>query len=445
VIRLLSLKSGLRSYYILTYGCQMNVYDTDRMAGLMEKSGYSQAGSPEDADILIFNTCSVRENAESRVLNKLAQYVHIKEKNKNFIIGVCGCMAKKDGRRLVGSGFSIDFAVSPDNIAVLPSVIEEVYRGRKAVSVSDDTDDAGEFNALRVSSSDSIRSYIPVMKGCDNYCSYCVVPYVRGREVSRSLESVLAEARMNAEAGIKELFLLGQNVNSYRGGHPGGEADFSDLLRHLNEVPGIERIRFTTSHPKDISLKLIEHVAGLEKVCEYIHLPLQSGSDRILALMNRKYSMARFRETVESIREKINDVAVTTDIIVGYPSETEDDFRLTLDAIRDLMFDTAYMFAYSKREGTAAAATPELISPAEKSKRLSVLIEAQNSVSAMINASLVGKTLEVLAERENVKTPGQLMGRTRGNKMAVFPACGAVPGEIVRVAVKSANQATLYG
>ena len=441
----MSVKTRLKGFHILTYGCQMNVYDTDRMAGLLVKSGYLPSGNPEDADILIFNTCSVRENAESRVLNKLAQYVHIKEKNGDYLIGLCGCMAKKDGSRLVKSGFSIDFAVSPDNIASLPEVIEEVYRERRAVAASGDTDDTGEFNALRVSSSDSLRAYIPVMKGCDNYCAYCVVPYVRGREISRSLEGILEEVRMNAAAGVKEIFLLGQNVNSYRGSYCGTVADFSDLLGHINDVAGIERIRFTTSHPKDLSPKLIEHVAGLDKVCEYIHLPMQAGSDRILGLMNRKYTNAGYRATLENIRNKINNVTITTDIIVGFPSETEEEFSETLDAVRDLMFDSAYMFAYSKREGTGAASMPELISPAEKSSRLKRLIEAQNSVSSMINASYEGREVEVLAERVNVKKPGQLMGRTRGNKMVIFQAGSAAPGDLVRVTVKSANQATLYG
>ncbi|NPV52030.1 MAG: tRNA (N6-isopentenyl adenosine(37)-C2)-methylthiotransferase MiaB [Firmicutes bacterium] len=414
-----------RKYLLQTFGCQMNVHDSETIAGILEKEGYIPTEDPEEADLILFNTCCVRENPERKVYGRAGDLKRLKEKNPGLVIGICGCMVQQEGEleKIREQLPHVDLVFGTHNIHRLPELLHRVEAGlRQAYEVWDveraEKEDLVE--GLPVKREGDLKAWVTIMYGCDNFCSYCIVPYVRGRERSRPLEDIIAEVTELGREGYKEVTLLGQNVNAYGKGLP-ERIDFADLLAALDGVPGIERIRYTTSHPRDFSLKLIQSIAASRKVCEHFHLPLQAGSDKILRRMNRGYTAQRYLDLVAEIRKHVPDSSITTDLIVGFPGEAEEDFQDTLDMVRKVEFDSAFTFIYSPRRGTAAANMPDQVSEDEKRDRIYRLIAVQNEISLRKNEALRGKTVEVLVEGESETSSALLQGRTRTNKLVLFP------------------------
>ncbi len=435
-----------KTYYIRTYGCQMNEHDTEVMSGILEQMGYVPADDIENADIILFNTCCVRENAENKVYGRLGQMKTLKEQRPDVIIGVCGCMVQQESERLKieQSLPHVDLVFGTHNIHELPMLIEEVKEKRgRVIRVWDEDGDIRE--GLPVKRESGLKAWVTIMYGCNNFCTYCIVPYVRGRERSREFEKIIEEVRELGKAGYKEVTLLGQNVNSY-GKDLGENRDFADLLMAVNKIDGIERIRFTTSHPKDITDKLIMAIAEGEKICEHIHFPLQAGSNRILKKMNRRYTLEYYLGLVEKIRESIPEVAITTDLIVGFPGETEEDFRETLRAVELIRYDSAFTFIYSPRKGTPACRLEDNVPIEEKRERLYRLIELQNRISYEKNREMVGKVIEIMVDGPSEKDSKIFTGRSRGNKLILFdPPEGIKPGNIADVLIEKAGTWTLEG
>ncbi len=435
-----------KKYLIFTYGCQMNARDSETIAGILDSLGYAPTEKEEAADLILFNTCSVRENPERKLYGKVTQLRRLKEERPDLIIGICGCMPQQEieRERIRGKHPEVDLVFGTHNIARLPELLEQARRGR-IIEVSDEDNPDGPLPAHR---QDDLKAYVNIMYGCNNFCSYCIVPYTRGSERSREPEAILNEIGKLGAAGYKEITLLGQNVNSYGKGLA-ARIDFAELLRLASEVPGIERIRFTTSHPKDVSERLIEALATLPKVCRHLHLPLQAGSDRILAAMNRGYTSEQYLELVSRIRSRIPDLALTTDLIVGFPTESREDFQQTLEMVKRIRYDAAFMFAYSPRVGTKAAAMEGQLTDAVKQSRLKELIALQNQISAQINSAYLNKTCEILVEGTSPKDPGELTGRTGTNKTVIFPRPegDAAPwrGRIVPVKITRTLTWTLHG
>jgi len=423
--------------YIETYGCQMNEYDSGLIRSILESEGNGRARGIEDADVVIVNTCSVRQRAETRVIGRLKHLRGLVR--EDTILGVVGCVAQRMGARLLRDVRGLDFVVGTDQYWRLPEVLETVRSGSTAVAA--DASDTESYDARPAVVESSLREFVSVMRGCDNYCTYCIVPYVRGRERSRPLGSVRTEVESLVSLGTREVTLIGQNVNSYRDGASG----FSDLLRAVAEVDGLKRVRFATSHPKDLSDDLIEAVASLDEACEHIHLPVQSGSSETLAAMNRGYSRDQYLDLVNRIRARIPDVALTTDVIVGFPGETEERFRETLSLMETVRFDSAFMFRYSVREGTAAADLEDDVPEQEKIERLETVIRLQQRVTTEINGGLAGRTVEVLVEGPSEKDPDLLFGRTRTAKAVVFPGDPSLAGCIALTEVSRASAWTLHG
>lgn len=433
-----------RKFIIFTWGCQMNDDDADQIAGLLMQMGYSSTDIQEEADLAVLVTCSVRAKPEQKAKSKLGELRVIKESNPDMIIGVCGCMAQKEGEQLRRHRPYLDFVVGTANISRLPDLICDIERKRgfkSALDLPRAQSDALVVPVRAERHGESIKSFVPVMYGCDNFCSYCVVPFVRGKERSREVADILQEVNELARMGRKEITLLGQNVNSY-GATLYDRIDFASLLSAVNDVDGIERIRFTTSHPKDLSDGLIDAIAGLPKVCEHIHLAVQSGDDEILERMNRGYSSEHIRERVGALRSAVPDIAITTDFLVGFPEETDSQFENTMLLIQELRFDAAFMFAFNPIPKTAAAAMSDQISPDIKNKRLNQLIKVQNAITCEINNSCVGKTYDVLVEGISPKDPGRLTGLTRQNKTVNFPGSEDLIGRQVGV---RATEGHLYG
>ncbi len=457
-------------FIILTWGCQMNEDDAEQIANLLMQMGYSPTQRAEEADVAMLVTCSVRAKPEEKAKSKLGELRLLKMHRPEMIIGVCGCMAQRVGESIRKGRPYIDLVVGTGEIPRIPELICRVREERVFVA-------ALELNyevPRRISrAGEAIKSFVPVMYGCDNYCAYCVVPYVRGRERSRPVEDIVAEVTDLARRGRKEVTLIGQNVNSYAGrgqyermpghserseesvlpeatekriprvarnDHP--PADFADLLRAVNEVEGIERIRFTTSHPKDLSDRLIEAMRDLPKVCEHIHLPVQSGDDDVLRAMNRGYTVAHYRERVRALREAVPDIAITTDLLVGFPGETEEQFENTLKLVEEIRFDSAFMFAFNAIPGTAAEEMPGQVPADVKNERLRRLIALQNRITCEINSSQVGRTYEVLVEGPSPRDPGRLTGLTRQNKTVNFSGVRELAGHTVIVRVTEGH---LYG
>jgi len=404
-------------FTIFTWGCQMNEDDSEQIANLLMQMGCSPTDRAEDADIAMLVTCSVRAKPEEKAKSKLGELRLLKLSRPDMIIGVCGCMAQRVGESIRKGRPFIDLVVGTGQIAQIPDLIRQVVGRRRFVSALDLDREVPE----RVSrAGDAIKSFVPVTYGCDNYCAYCVVPYVRGRERSRPVAEIVAEVADLARRGRKEVTLLGQNVNSY-GATLDEPVDFADLLRAVNDVEGIERIRFTTSHPKDLSDRLIEAMRDLPKVCEHIHLPVQSGDDEVLRAMNRGYMAAHYRERVEALRAAVLDIAITTDLLVGFPGETDERFENTLRLVEEVRFDSAFMFAFNAIPGTAAEKLPGQLPANVKNERLRRLIEVQNRITCEINDACVGRTYEVLVEGISPRNPGRLTGLTRQNKTVNFP------------------------
>jgi len=412
-------------FYIETHGCQMNIYDSEFIADVLARNGYRRVASPKEASVILVNTCSVRDRAEKKALARIRELAALKRDRRDLAIAVVGCMAQRLGPRLAGGATGVDLVAGFDAYPSIPALLEDCGRaGRPTVATSK----APSFlYSLLPLEHPSITAFVTIMQGCDNFCSYCIVPHVRGRERSKPCEAIIEEIEHLVGLGVKEVTLIGQNVNSYHDGN----RDFAGLLARAGDVAGLGRLRFTTSHPKDLTLGLVEAVRDLRKVCEHLHLPLQSGSDRILALMNRGYAFRDFRKMVDFARHTIPNLAVTTDLMVGFPTETESDFQATLKAVEDMRFDAAFMFRYSTREGTEAARLADDVPGQEKTRRLESVLSLQNSITDQRKRSLVGREAEILIERPNPREPGFMLGRTRENYLAKIPSEGVEMGETV--------------
>mgnify|MGYP000529390346 FL=1 len=417
----------------------MNVADSEVVMSIMNNDGFGISTTPENADVILVNTCSVRDNAEARVTQRLHTLKGYKQNNPGVLIGVLGCMAERLRTELIDKGNIVDIVVGPDEYRKLPTLVENAYAGERGIAVKlSRVENYDDILPLRT---EGINAWISVMRGCDKFCTFCVVPFTRGRERSRSLKSVVEEVHRLSEQGFKEITLLGQNVNSYHD----GEYDFADLMKHVSNVDTNIRIRFMTPHPQDMSDKLIETIAIQKNICKYIHLPIQSGSNRILKLMNRTYTIEHYLQLVEKIRTAIPEAAFSTDIIAGFPTETDEDHNATIEAIKHVRYDGAYMFKYSPRENTKAWKMGDDISEEIKVQRLNEIIEVQNSIAAEINQTLIGKTVEVLAERESSRSKEDFVGRTDTNKKVLFPKENISIGNYATIKIHKTNSATLFG
>ncbi|MDO9226108.1 MAG: tRNA (N6-isopentenyl adenosine(37)-C2)-methylthiotransferase MiaB [Pseudomonadota bacterium] len=435
-----------RKVYIRTFGCQMNEYDSDKMADVLAADdGYVVTDKPEDADIILFNTCSVREKAQEKVFTDLGMVRHLKQANPNLIIGVGGCVASQEGAAIVQRAPYVDLVFGPQTLHRLPAMMEKRRAsGRPQVDIS--FPEIEKFDHLPPSRVEGATAFVSIMEGCSKYCTFCVVPYTRGEEVSRPLADVLAEVAHLAREGVKEVTLLGQNVNAYRGEMDAGElADFALLLELVAEVPGIERIRFTTSHPREFTPRLIDAYARIPKLVSYLHLPVQSGSDRILAAMKRGYTTLEYKSTLRRIKEARPDISIASDFIIGFPGETEADFEATLKLIEDVGFDASFSFVYSPRPGTPAAGMTDDTPHEVKMQRLYRLQELINKQAAAISASMVGAVQRVLVEKPSKKDPNELMGRTENNRIVNFPAPARLIGQFVDVLITQAMPHSLRG
>lgn len=424
-----------RAAYIKTFGCQMNEHDSERILGILASHGFSEVDEPKKADIVIFNTCAIREKAEQKFLSSLGRIKHLKKKRENFTIIVAGCSAQIRGHSLLKKAPYIDYIIGPDNIDKINDILTN--RETEERIFLDENPKIGEIDLPTVRK-DSVKAWVNIIYGCNNFCSYCVVPYTRGRERSRPVENILREIRELGERGYKEVTLLGQNVNSYRD----QDITFPDLLEMINKIEGIERIRFVTSHPKDLSIRLIEVMRDCEKVCEHIHLPLQAGSDRILKLMNRKYTYSEYLEKVELLRKNIPNISITSDIIVGFPQESDQDFEKTINALREIQFDGIFAFKYSNRPCAKASKLGGQIPDSVKSERLTAVLNLQDEITERKNRTYEGTIQEVLFENSEEKESS--MGRTRTNKI-VKVAEKVESGKILNVKIKRAYRHALEG
>ena len=439
--------------YIKTYGCQMNERDSESAAAMLVSAGHRIAGTEEEADIVILNTCSVREQAERKAIGKLGILKKLKRERPHMIFGIMGCMAQSRGEELLKSVEHLDFAVGTDNIHAIPEIVEEIVRKKRKIRCDDRRGaDTPGIDAHRINAEQGqFSAFLSISRGCNRYCSYCIVPYVRGPERSRDMDGIVAEARSLADHGIREIMLLGQNVAAYGlDGVPPPIAEdnspFSELLERISAIDGIRRIRFTSPHPAFFNRKLIETIARLPKVCKCIHLPLQSGSDRILQRMNRPSAAEHYMTIIRSLRELVEGINVSTDIIVGFPGETEEDFEATRRIMREAAYDNAFIFKYSPRRGTVAAKMPDDVPQEEKERRNALLLRDLAEINASRNRELVGKTFEVLAEGPSKRNAARWSGRTDTFKLAVFPPSpGLKPGDFVRVRIERATPMTLYG
>lgn len=431
--------------FIETYGCQMNVADSEVIASIMKMAGYDVCDSLDDADAVFLNTCSVRDNAEQKIFNRLEFFHSMRKKKRGLIVGVLGCMAERVKDDLI-TNHHVDLVVGPDAYLSLPDLIASVEAGEKAINVElSTTETYRDVIPTRICGT-HISGFVSIMRGCNNFCHYCIVPYTRGRERSRDIESILNEVTDLVSKGYKEITLLGQNVNSYHFERDGEVISFPVLLRRVAEAaPGV-RIRFTTSHPKDMSDETLRVIAEVPNVCKHIHLPVQSGSSRILHLMNRKYTREWYLDRVAAIRRIVPDCGLSTDIFCGYHSETEEDHQESLSLMRICAYDAAFMFKYSERPGTYAAKHLKDDVPEDvKIRRLNEIIELQNQLSAESNQRCIGKTYEVLVEGVSKRSKDQLFGRTEQNKVVVFDRGDHHVGDFVQVKITESSSATLKG
>ncbi len=429
-----------RKLYVETYGCQMNYADTEIVNGIMGKNGYDITENINESAIILLNTCSIRENAEYKVYQRLNELKKYKKKNPALVVGIIGCMAERLKSGLLSKKSVVDLVLGPDEYRKLPSLIDNLIdNGEKGMAVR--LSRVETYEDIMPIRKEGIAAWISVMRGCDKFCSYCVVPFTRGRERSRELEGVAKEIQQLWLDGFRDVTLLGQNVNSYKS----GDNDFADLLRTCAIAAPEMRIRFTTSHPQDLSLKLIETIAEFENLCNYIHLPVQSGSNRILDLMKREYTVEHYLSIMDSIKKIIPDVSLSTDIITGFCTETEEEHRMTLDLMKEVEYDGAYMFKYSPREKTKAWSMEDDIDEMTKTRRLVEIVELQRDISEKKNLLTVGKNFEIIIEGISKKSDKMLFGRTDGNKTVIIPKNGTPAGSKVSVHVTKANSATLFG
>ena len=434
----------MKKLFIETYGCQMNVADSEVVNAIMQGEGYTLTDDIQKADAIFVNTCSIRDNAEQRVFGRLSYFQSLKKKNRNVLIGVIGCMAERLQDELV-KNYGVDFVARPDAYLDLPNLVGAAEKGEKVVNVElSTTETYKDIIPARIGK--SISGFVSIMRGCNNFCSYCIVPYTRGRERSRDVTSILNEVRDLQMRGYKEVTLLGQNVNSYSFEQDGVVIDFPKLLEKVAVAVPDMRVRFTTSHPKDMSDRTLETIAKYDNLCKFVHLPVQSGSNAILKAMNRKYTREWYLERIAAIRRILPEAGISTDVFCGFHGETEDDHQQTLSLMREVGFDSAFMFKYSERPGTYAAKhLPDNISEEEKVRRLNEIINLQIELSHASNKKDIGKTFEVLVEGFSKRSRTDFCGRTSQNKMVVFPKSGKKIGDFVRVRITDVTPATLLG
>lgn len=427
---------------IFTYGCQMNDLDSLKVYTELARIGFEKADATKDADVIVLNTCSVRQKAYEKAMSNLGRLGALKKKKPGLVIAVIGCVAQQEKERILERMPHVDLVVGTHQLHLLASLVQEAMSGKKKTVEAHFLSCVPFMDTIPdvTLSSEPHRAYVTVMQGCDNYCSYCIVPYVRGPEMSRDADNIIREIEMHARRGVKEVFLLGQNVNSYRGG-----MSFSGLLRKIHDIRGIERIRFTTSHPKDASDDLIGCFKDLPKLCSHIHLPFQSGSDRILAAMNRHYTRSSYLELIDRFRKARPDIAFSADVMVGFPGESERDFLDTLDLIESIRFDVLYSFKYSPRPMSAASRLEDDVPPPEKARRLSELQSMQKRITLENNARRVGSTYEVLVDGASRRREGQMHGRTTHNVIVNFKGDASLIGRTVTVKITRANQNSLTG
>jgi tRNA-2-methylthio-N6-dimethylallyladenosine synthase len=433
-----------RHYHIATMGCQMNEYDSDHVGQLLQAEDFKPTEDPIRADLILINTCAVRDKAEQKAYSLLGRMIGLKKRKPNMILGVMGCIAQNKGSALIERFPGLDFVLGTREIESVPGILEKLTREGGKVVAADLTKRSTFPSANSDYFKDRLKSFVTIMEGCNNFCSYCIVPYVRGREVSRRPEEIIEETKELVSQGVKEVTLLGQNVNSYRSGGSQAEGEFSTLLRKLNSIEGLLRIRFTTSHPKDLSDDLIHCFADLEKLCPHVHLPLQSGSNQVLKSMKRGYTRERYVELAEKLRRVNPHVALTSDMIVGFPGETERDFEMTLDMVKTIQFDNIFSFKYSDREGTLASAMEPKVPSQERAARLQALQQLQKEITLNKNRRLVGQSAEVLVEGRS-KKGNELTGRTGSNKVVNFPCKSELLGHLVQVKIKNAYINSLKG
>lgn len=431
-------------FTIVTYGCQMNQHDSERLAGQLKSIGYEYTESLSQANFVLVNTCCVRESAEKKIYGKIGELKTLKASNPNLIIGITGCMAQKDREKLFKKAPHIDLVLGTHNVHQLVELVKEFEQTKNHVlAVWDQAERlAPDVPTIRRGNT---SAWVPIMYGCNNFCTYCIVPYVRGRERSRPVEDIVKEVHQLGLEGFKEITLLGQNVNSY-GKDTDEYGDFADLLQAVDQVETIERIRYMTSHPRDMNAKVIDVIASSKKICECFHLPVQSGSDTILKLMNRGYTTDYYRELVRKIRKTLPHASLTTDIIVGFPGETDELFKETLEFMKEIKFDSAYTFLYSKRSGTPAATMADQIPAQVKQERLQQLMDAQNEISLAINKTLIGETVTVMVEGPSKNDENRLMGRTGANKIILWDKQGTeTVGQLANVKITTAQTWILKG
>ena len=434
----------MKTLYIKTFGCQMNEYDSARMADLLAREGISLVDAPEQADILLLNTCSIREKAQEKVFSLLGQWRMLKQARPGRVIGVGGCVASQEGEALRRRAPWVDVVFGPQTLHRLPEMLREATRRGPIVDVS--FPEIEKFDRLPEPRAEGPTAYVSVMEGCSKYCTFCVVPYTRGEEVSRPFDDVIAEVVALAEQGVREIVLLGQNVNAYRGPmHDGGTADLALLIHYVAAVDGIDRIRYTTSHPIEMTDSLIRAHAEVPELVGHLHLPVQSGSDRILALMKRKHTVLEYRDIVRRLREARPDISLSSDFIVGFPGETEEDFEQTLDLIREVGFDQSFSFVYSARPGTPAAELPDDVPLEVKKARLHRLQQMINDQAARISAAMLGTVQRILVEGPSRRDPDRLAGRTENNRIVNFTGPASLVGRFAEVRITEALPHSLRG
>lgn len=436
------LSGGGRRLYIETYGCQMNVGDSEIVVAIMQQEGFIHTEVPGEADVILINTCSIRDNAEQRIWGRLAEMKRLKKNRPSLIVGIIGCMAERLRERLTEGPSGVDIVAGPDAYRDLPRLVREAEAGGKGVNVLLSSEETyAEIAPVRLDKN-GVSAFVSIMRGCNNFCSYCVVPYTRGRERSRDPETILAEVRSLFDNGYREVTLLGQNVNSYRA----GEVDFPELLRRTASVSPLLRVRFATSHPKDMSDRLLEVMASMPNICRSIHLPAQSGASSMLERMNRKYSREWYLGRIAAIRRYMPDCGITTDLIAGFSGETDEEHAQTLSLMREVGYDFAFMFKYSERPGTFASKhLPDDVPDEVKSRRLQEIIALQNELGRQSYLRDVGREFEVLVESVSKRDPNQLSGRTSQNKVVVFDRGAHSVGDYVRVRITGCTSATLFG
>jgi len=431
-------------FYIYTFGCQMNEHDSEYMASVLLEKGYSPAEKESQADIILVNTCCVREKVEHKIFTKLGRLLKLKKKNKGLIIGVTGCFAQLAGEEIKRRMPQLDFVLGTQQINRLPAVIDSLHSLLKEWDKMLKGDKQIKSFPCRFHRRSPVQAMVTIMEGCNNFCSYCIVPFVRGRERSRAAEEILREVKEAAVKGYKEVLLLGQNVNSYFDPSNNGTS-FVNLLIKVHQIDGIERIRFVTSHPKDFAYKLVETVRDYPKICKHVHLPVQSGSNKILKLMGRKYSREEYLEKIEWLKREVPDIGISADIIVGFPDETENDFQQTIKLVEEVEYDGIYSFKYSPRPLTKACQYPDSVPEEVKGRRLMELQELQKRIQFRKNQSLVGKVFEILADGVSKKDPHALCGRSSNNKIVNFRGGPELMGKLLQVKIIRAGPNSLFG